>query len=349
MGGSTGDMLAAARRDPNFRGIDPDALGQLVRQTTDAANAIRSWLSAHQPPPGVPATGYTQAAEAGQWVSLQLGMLTRRRNYALTHPDPGGGVSVPPPTGRLGRTGSGASGRGATTGITKGVLPAKPRLTPHGAGPDLGHYPTHQAAVKAAAADALTVKKAEQGHTAVPAEVWKHLKADVHDPDYTQALYDRLGPVGTAGLIAAAGHDRARLGDLSASLGIADHQFALDEKWLRALLAEAARLHDRTAAVQVLSGAHFTPRTATALQHLLGLGHVTQATFAPAEVPALAQALTSGRAAGTTAHPTTAPPQTSAAHTGPIQMSTAHTAAQPSPHLVSHRLDGEYATPRSRG
>src|SRR5258708_18813462 len=99
MGGSTGDMLAAARRDPTFRGIDPDALGQLVKQATDASNAIRSWLSAHQPPPGVSATGYTQAAEVGRCAGTQLGMLTRRRHYALTHPDTGGGAPLPPPAG----------------------------------------------------------------------------------------------------------------------------------------------------------------------------------------------------------------------------------------------------------
>src|SRR5258708_352184 len=107
MGGSTGDMLAAARRDPNFRGIDPDALGLLVKHATDADNAIRSWLSAHHPPPGVSATGYAQAAEVGGWAGTQLSMLTRRRNYALTHPDTGGGVTMPPPAGLLGKTGSG--------------------------------------------------------------------------------------------------------------------------------------------------------------------------------------------------------------------------------------------------
>jgi hypothetical protein len=327
MGGSTGDMLAAARRDPNFRGIDPVALGHLVRQATDADNTIRSWLSAHQPPPGVSATGYSQAAEAGQWLSMQLGMLTRRRNYALTHPDPGGGVTVPPSVGKLGKTGSGASGGGATTGRGKGALPAKPRLTPHGAGPDLGHYPTHQAAVKAAAADALVIKKAEKNHTPIPAEVWKRLKADAHDPDYTQALYDRLGPVGTAGLIAAAGHDTARLKEISTSLGLADHQLGMDQKWLRALLAESGRLHDRTAAVQVLSGTHFTPRTAAALTRVLGPGHVTQATFSPVKEP-------------TVAHPPSTRPA------GPTGMATAQPSPHPvgphltSPHLVNHRLNG---------
>jgi hypothetical protein len=288
MGGSTGDMLAAARRDPNFRGIDPDALGQLVKQATDAGNAIRSWLSAHQPPPGVSATGYTQASEVGQWVGTQLGMLTRRRNYALTHADPGGGVTLPPSAGSLGKTGSGRSGGGATKGSGQGT-PSKPRLTPHGAGPDLGHYPTQQAAVKAAATDALAIKKAEKDHTPIPAKVWQHLKADVEDPDYTDALYERLGPVGTAVLIAAAGHDKVRLHEISTSLAVADHHLVMDEKWLRALLAESGRLHDRTAAVQVLSGARFTPQTAAALKHVLGLGHVTQAAFSPAEEPVVPQ------------------------------------------------------------
>jgi hypothetical protein len=333
MGGSTGDMLAAARRDPNFRGIDPDALGQLVKQTTDAGNAIRSWLSAHQPPPGVSATGYTQATEVGQWADTQLSMLTRRRNYALTHPDTGGGVTVPPPTGRLGRTGSGASGGSgggkATTGIGKGTSP-KPKLTPHGAGSDLGHYPTHQAAVKAAATDALAIKNAEKNHTPIPAKVWQHLKANVHDPDYTQALYDRLGPAGTASLIAAAGHDKVRLHEISASLGIANHHLAMDEKWLRALLAESGRLHDRAVAVQVLSGAHFTPKTATALTHVLGLGHVTQTTLSPVKESALPSQ--------------TAPHQPSTRPAGPSHVSPPEMTAA---HPVNQRLGGECATPRS--
>jgi hypothetical protein len=334
MGGSTGDMLAAARRDPNFRGIDPDDLGQLVKQATDAGNAIRSWLSAHQPPPGVSATGYTQAAEVGQWMGTQLSMLTRRRNYALTHPDTGGGVTVPPPAGRLGKTGSGRSGGGtATTGIGKGTS-SKPKLTPQGAGPDLGHYPTHQAAVKAAAADALAIKNAEKNHTPIPAKVWQHLKANVHDPDYTQALYDRLGPVGTAGLIAAAGQDKVRLHEISASLGTADHQLAMDEKWLRALLAESGRLHDRATAVEVLEGAHFTPKTTEALEHVLGLAHVTRATFSPAQEPALPAQVDSGTLG-------TSPAQDHQAN--PPKM----TAAQLSPHLVSQRLGGECTTPQS--
>jgi hypothetical protein len=336
MGGSTGDMLAAAKRDPNFRGIDPDALGQLVRQATDAGNAIRSWLSSHQPPPGVSATGYTQAAQAGQWVSTQLGMLTRRRNYALTHPDTGGGVTVPPPVGKLGKTGSGGSGGGSTTGIGKGEgkgLPSRPRLTPHGAGPDLGHYPTQHAAVKAAAADALTFKKAEKNHTPIPAEVWRHLKANVHDPDYTQAFYERLGPVGTAGLIAAADHDKARLQEISTSLGIADHHLAMDRKWLRALLAESARLHDHAAAVRVLAGTHFTPKTAAALEHVLGLGHVTPATFSPVKAPSPDKAPAAAHQPGSRP---ASPPQ--ASPPGAVT-------ARLSPHLVSPRLGGDCATP----
>ncbi|MGI8334009.1 hypothetical protein ACRYCC_29000 [Actinomadura scrupuli] len=349
MGGSTGDMLAAARRDPNFRGIDPDALGQLVKQTTDAGNAIRSWLSAHRPPPGVPATGYTQAAQAGQWVTTQLGMLTRRRNYALTHPDTGGGVTVPPAGGKLGRTGSGGSGGsggGAGTGLGKAAgTPSKPRVTPHGAGADLGHYPTHHAAVKAAAADALTIGKAGENHTPIPAGVWQRLKANAHDPDYTQALYERLGPAGTAGLIAAAGHDKARLQQISTSLAMADHQLGLDRKWLNRLLAEADRLHDRAAAVQVLTGAHFTPRTAAALEQVLKAGHVTGAAFSPATAHVTAPA-----PAHVTAHVTEPPaaprPEGRAAVPAP-QSPPVMSAAGLGPHLVSNRLDGGCATPRS--
>ncbi|MEV4258689.1 hypothetical protein AB0J52_36490, partial [Spirillospora sp. NPDC049652] len=85
-----------ASRDGDFRGIDPPALDQLLRQVQQANTAIRGWLAGHRPPPGVAATGYRQAEQVGQWAADQIGMLSRRYNFAITHPDTGGGVHVPP-------------------------------------------------------------------------------------------------------------------------------------------------------------------------------------------------------------------------------------------------------------
>ncbi|MFD0905517.1 hypothetical protein ACFQ11_34440, partial [Actinomadura sediminis] len=84
-----------AARDPDFRGIDPPALDRLIKQMQDAQNAIRGWLNAHRPPPGVSAAGYREADDVARWVGNQLGMLSRRYGYAVTHPD--GGSMRPPP------------------------------------------------------------------------------------------------------------------------------------------------------------------------------------------------------------------------------------------------------------
>lgn len=314
MGGSSGDMLAAARRDPNFRGIDPAALGQLVKQAMDAQNAVQGWLSSHQPPPGVPATGYQQAATVEQWTTTQMGMLTRRRNYAITHPDTGGGMSVPSPPAGPAKVVPKAAG-GGTPGISR-----HPKITPHGAGPHLGHFPTTGAAIKAANAAAAAIKRAEQNHTPIPASIWKQIEANINDPDYTKALYERLGAAGTAGLIAAAGHDQTELHALSQSLGMASRHHTFDEKWLHGLLAESARLKDRTTAVQVLTGAHLSGRSATALQHLLGLGHVTKHSFPPSGIPV---------------H------RTPVVHHTPVPKPVHHTPA----HLKQHHLSGASAEP----
>ncbi|MEO3783376.1 hypothetical protein ABGB12_08610 [Actinocorallia sp. B10E7] len=72
-----------ASRDPNFRGIDPAALGQVVQQLQRAAGDIEQWLRANPAPAGVSAAGYQQARAVQQWITDQLGMLTRRRNLAL--------------------------------------------------------------------------------------------------------------------------------------------------------------------------------------------------------------------------------------------------------------------------
>jgi len=256
------DMLAAARRDPNFRGIDPAALAQLVKQATAADSAIRNWLSAHRPPPGVSGAGYATAADVERWLSDQLGMLSRRYNYAITHPDTGGGPPAAPSPGRIGKTGKTGKGTVPSNGVRRSHRP--PRTTPIGAGPSLGSYPTTGAAIKMARSDALAVKKAEKDHTPIPASVWHRLTADAKDPDYATALYQDLGPVGVAELIAAARHDKARLHVISQSLGVASHHTTFDKKWLDEVLAESGRLHDRATAISVLNGAHFAARSATA-------------------------------------------------------------------------------------
>jgi hypothetical protein len=267
MGGARGTMRAGpGRRDPDFRGIDTDALGQLIKQVKDATTAIKGWLDAHPLPPDVPRTGVRMATEVDLWASSQLGMLTRRRNYALTHPDrvhamprPG-----PPALGTGTRVGGAAAGRDAPS--RGGRAPR--RTTPSGAGPQLGNFPTQQQAAKAAVTDVFTVTRAAAEHAAPPDAVWRHLRANADDPDYTAAFYTRLGPAGTAALIAAAHDDQARLDLISESLGTAGHHAPIDEKWLRALLADADTA-DRAAVVLVLRDAELGDKAAAAFHRLV--------------------------------------------------------------------------------
>lgn len=262
-----------AARDPEFRGIDPPALDQVIRQLQDAQNAIQGWLNAHRPPPGVSAAGYRQADQVAQWAADQLGMLSRRYNYAVSHPSPGGGVAAPPPPAPAPRPGGTAP---APVGTPRPVRPPSPEAappkftpepTPRGAG-DIGNFPTRQAAAKAAKADALTVVAAVQDGRPVPDSVWKHLKANADDPDYTEKLYERLGPAAAADLLKAAGGDEARLEAVQESLGVASRRLAMDVTWLRAFLAEADREGVRPAAVQVLTGAAMSERTRAAAAKL---------------------------------------------------------------------------------
>ncbi|WP_067795045.1 hypothetical protein [Actinomadura formosensis] len=257
-----------AARDPEFRGIDPPALDQVIRRLQDAQNEIQGWLNAHRPPPGVSTAGYRQADQVAQWAADQLGMLSRRYNYAITHPSPGGGVDAPPPPAPApapGRPG------GAPVGTPRPVTPpprkTAPKPTPRGAG-DIGNFPTRQAAAKAARADALAVVASVQDGEPVPDSVWNHLKANADDPDYTEKLYERLGPTATAGLLKAAHGDRAKLEAVQESLGVASHHMTMDVKWLRAFLAEADRAGVRPAAVQVLTGADMSGRTREAIAKL---------------------------------------------------------------------------------
>ncbi|HEU5159845.1 MAG TPA: hypothetical protein VFU43_22810 [Streptosporangiaceae bacterium] len=275
MGGSSGTMRAGpARRDPDFRGIDTEALGHLIKQVKDATTAIKSWLNEHPLPPEVPRTGVRMATEVDLWASSQLGMLTRRRNYALTHPDR---------VHEMPRTGAPPLGSGAGKGIGKGIGkgPGKPtgspdgksggrrprHTTPSGAGPHLGNFPTQQAAAKAAADDVLAFRRARAEHAAPPDAVWRRLGANADDPDYTAAFYTRLGGAGTAALIAAAHHDRARLAVISESLGTGSHHAPIDESWLRALLAEAGPAQ-HAEVVRVLRDADLSDKSEAALRRL---------------------------------------------------------------------------------
>ncbi|MWA01266.1 hypothetical protein F8568_012905 [Actinomadura sp. LD22] len=260
-----------AARDPEFRGIDPPALDQVIRQLRDAQAAISGWLTGHRPPAGVSQAGYRQADEVAHWVSGQLGMLARRYNFAITHPDPGGGVDAPPapkPAPAPKRTG------GAPGGTPRPVRPPsrtapvrKVAPTPHGAG-DLGGYPDRPAAQKAARADALAVAAAVQAGRPVPDAVWKRLEDGAGDPDYTETLYARLGPAGAADLVRAAHGDAARLRAVRGSLGTSSRHLAMDVKWLRAYLAEADRAGVRPAAVRVVTEADMSARTREALVEL---------------------------------------------------------------------------------
>ncbi|MCP2338416.1 hypothetical protein [Actinomadura rupiterrae] len=264
-----------ASRDGDFRGIDPPALDQLLRQVQQANAAIRGWLAGHRPPPGVPATGYRQAEQVAQWASDQIGMLSRRYNFAITHPDTGGGVHAPPapaPAPGPGSSGGGGGTKGPGKVTPPRSHPRPHRTTPNGAG-DLGKFRTPEAAAKAARSDAHAIRDALQHHRAVPPEAWKHLAEHAGDPDYTRELYERLGAKGAAELIKAAHGNAAHLKAIERSLGVASHHMTMNARWLDALLDESDRLGDHKAAVHVLTTADMSARTANALAKL-GLHHV---------------------------------------------------------------------------
>jgi hypothetical protein len=109
----------------------------------------------------------------------------------------------------------------------------------------------------------------------VPAEVWKRLAANADDPDYAHGLYDRLGPAGTAGLIAAARGDKDHLDAVRTSLGVASHHMTMNEKWLREMLDAALRDGARDDAVGVLAHAGLGHQAKVALGHL-GLMEMTE-------------------------------------------------------------------------
>lgn len=252
-----------ASRDSQFRGIDTDALGHLIQQLQAAAEQIDRWLTAHPTPAGVPSSGYQQATSTTLWASNQLGMLTRRRNYALTHRDQPTVVAPAPPVNVK------ATPKQTPAPVPKPKFPeikTKPKhLVLTGAG-EIGGFPDTKAAEKAAASDALAIKTAQQNHQPVPNEVWKHIAAHSQDPEYTAALYKRLGPEAVAQLIKAAGTNKTEIKSIIESVTAADHLLHMDGKWIAALLAEADRLNNREHVVQILTDTPLASRLLEATQ-----------------------------------------------------------------------------------
>jgi hypothetical protein len=243
------DLRAAAARDKDFIGVDIDAMARLIHQMNGASDAISAWLRANGAlPPGVPRTGLRQAAAVRAWAGEQSGMLTRRRNYAITHLGQGGHPMPHVSAGGLGRS--------------------PRRTTAAGAGRHVGDFPDAHAATRAGAADATAVRAAIESGRPVPAKVWQRLADDADDPDYARGLYDRLGPAGTARLIRAAAADEDHLAAVRTSLGVASHHLAMNEKWLRDLLDAALRDGVRDDAVRLLAGAGLAHRSKVALGHL---------------------------------------------------------------------------------
>ncbi|GAA2732521.1 hypothetical protein [Actinocorallia aurantiaca] len=125
-----------ASRDPNFRGIDPAALGQVVQQLQRAAGDVEQWLRANPAPAGVSAAGYQQARAVQQWITDQLGMLTRRRNLALAlREDPDVNAPTAPELGREvtpstpDNTDAGLAGSTGATTLGNNPTPSQPGQT----------------------------------------------------------------------------------------------------------------------------------------------------------------------------------------------------------------------------
>jgi hypothetical protein len=239
-------LRAAAARDKSFVGLDIAAMAHLIHQMTGAAGAISGWLRTNGAlPPSVPRTGIRQAAAVDTWTRGQSGMLTRRRNYAITHLDQGGTPMPHVSPGRLGK---------------------QRRTTARGAGRDIGHFPDVRAALKAGTADASAVRRALDDHRPVPEQVWRHLQKNADDPDYTHGFYARLGPARTAGLIKTATEEQRH--DIRVSLGVASHHLAMNEKWFRDLLDEALREHVTDDTVRLLAAADLSRGARVALAHV---------------------------------------------------------------------------------
>lgn len=248
-------LRAAAARDKSFLGVDIVAMAHLIQQMNTASEAISGWLRTNGTlPPSVPRTGVRQAAAVQTWVNGQTGMLTRRRNYAVTHLGKGGSHTMPrADTGGLGRRRS--------------------HITSTGAGRRVGHFPDVRTATRAGGTDGAAIQKAVKARQPIPAQVWRRLLANADDPDYAKGLYARLGPVGTADLIKMSLPDKDHRRAVETSLGIASHQMVMNERWLRQMLDESARTGVRDDAVRLLARADLDTRARVALGHI-GLRHM---------------------------------------------------------------------------
>ena len=242
-------LRAAASRDEGFLGLDIIAMAHLIQQMNSAGDAISAWLRTNATlPPSVPRTGLRQAAAVQTWVNGQPGMLSRRRNYAVTHLG-ANGRSIPHP----------------------GAPKAMP-TTHAGAGHHVGTFPDVRSAMRAGAKDAASVQNAH----AVPDEVWKRLLANADDPDYAHGLYRH--PAAAVAIIKGALKDRDHLKAVETSLGVASHQMAMNERWLRPLLDDADREGIRDDVVHVLARAGLDHRAKVALGHI-GLTHLAAHRF----------------------------------------------------------------------
>jgi hypothetical protein len=149
----------------DFRGINPDRLGDLIRvintNTGDGAAAaqphINSWM-AHARRLQLDTARLSKMTKHLSWAHDQLPMLRRRHSLAMDEEK-----------------------RGKEIGLGGGMVSA-------GAG-DIGKYKSQSEAQKAAKKDAKAYKDGDMGLD----EYMKMLEANQNDPDYCKAAMDELG------------------------------------------------------------------------------------------------------------------------------------------------------------
>ncbi|MCX5422877.1 hypothetical protein [Streptomyces sp. NBC_00078] len=150
----------------DFRGINPDRLGDLIRavnsSTGDGGAAaqphINSWMS-HARRLQMDTSRLSKMTKHLSWAHDQLPMLRRRHSLAMDEEK-----------------------RDKEIGLGGGMVSA-------GAG-DMGAYKSQSEAQKAAKKDAKAYKDGDMGLD----EYMKKLEANQNDPDYCKAAMDELGP-----------------------------------------------------------------------------------------------------------------------------------------------------------
>ncbi|WP_406348883.1 hypothetical protein OHB10_20055 [Streptomyces sp. NBC_01597] len=150
----------------DFRGINPDRLGDLIRavnsSTGDGGAAaqphINSWMS-HARRLQMDTSRLSKMTKHLSWAHDQLPMLRRRHSLAMDEEK-----------------------QDKEIGLGGGMVSA-------GAG-DMGAYKTQSEAQKAAKKDAKAYKDGDMGLD----EYMKKLEANQNDPDYCKAAMDELGP-----------------------------------------------------------------------------------------------------------------------------------------------------------